>query len=620
MYLAQEYSRFKSIVSQSHLQLLLEENCKLLAKLEAFQPAFAADKLELMQKLRDEEQLHLADMNVLADRNRELQAEVGKLHREKNVIESTAKDSETEYGKILQQQRSFITTLCEFLHVSETSPEFVENAVMSKLVDFYRKSKENADALRMLQELFPDCDASLVDSVKNLLLKSKGQQPFLIKTLLAIQELQCGLSTQVRGAELEYFALKSDLAAAKDVFTDFQNSLVADITRYVTCLRIQVKQGFELRQLSQIESQVESLLQVINEILPLLQQFRAVETLSDELRSSNMSLAQELSSRADELHQMQSRNQYLEQEIEDLKVASLALEDDVQRHQDDLFKQQEFIIEKDRLHKEEMERLKKGQDDQVKLLQEEIERLRKRQGEMDGLEKRHADHVKQLEKEIECLKREIGESEGPFPQHSSEEPDIINSVIAPRLLIPLRSLANPVVVTFTGFRAGHPTYNPCYQLRLTQIVTGLGGKVHNGVEFTDDITHVMAPRGYRSIRVLAASLTAKWIISGEWLEACEHAGYFVNEMSLDASCVGFQNLICRPFKGKTLWMSAGFEASHRTHPQYPSAALRILLEKLGRARWVSSKEEADYLLVLDGERSAQNCLTLSALIDMIPVN
>lgn len=148
----------------------------------------------------------------------------------------------------------------------------------------------------------------------------------------------------------------------------------------------------------------------------------------------------------------------------------------------------------------------------------------------------------------------------------------------------------------------------------------LGGAAHVGAEFSDDITHVLAPRGCRSIRVLAASLTAKWIMSDAWIEASNRAGYFVDEAPF-----GFLNTGIRPFRLRTLWMSDAFAALHRAHCQYPTAALRILIEKLGRGRWTASEWTADLLLVSDAAEAASlqsargRKLTLQELVDMIPV-
>lgn len=445
-----------------------------------------------------------------------------------------------------------------------------------------------------------------------------------------IQDLKCSLSGHVAEIRNGFATLSADLVAAENLSSGFQNSLIKEISRYVTCLRAQVKHGFELSQMSLIEAQADSLIHLVNESIPHLMRSKSLESLNKELRSSNISLAQELSSRTEAAYKVQVKHADLEREIEELKTGKLVLAEELHKARADLSKSHESGAELDSLHKQQIEGLKVVHNQEMACLRLEIELLKHRLGEKNSL----SDTFNLRERTAPSDPVHLHEKNDPLdpsnplvnnpklmqPNTHGTATDSAATTLS-RPVMANRPLAKPVVVTFTGFRAGHPINNPNYQHRLAQMVVSLGGKVHNGVEFTDDITHVLAPHGYRSIRVLAASLTAKWIVSGEWLEACARAGHFISEMNLDMPCSGFQNLICRPFKGKALWMSIEFESSHRAHPQYPTAALKTLLEKLGRARWVANREDADYLLVMENEKiSSANCLSLSELIDLIPVS
>ena len=191
---------------------------------------------------------------------------------------------------------------------------------------------------------------------------------------------------------------------------------------------------------------------------------------------------------------------------------------------------------------------------------------------------------------------------------------IANVSVIPPTVAPL--IKKTYMVTFTGIRDSQK------QKELTAWLHELGGIVHVGADFNDDITHVLAPRGYKSIRVLAASLTGKWIVPIEWVEACHRAGHFVPE----ALANGFNNTSIRPFRFRTLWMSAAFSATHKSHPVYPVAALRTLLEKLGKARWSETQTQADFLLVTEEEKESKlitssrgALVTLNNLINMIPI-
>ncbi len=155
-----------------------------------------------------------------------------------------------------------------------------------------------------------------------------------------------------------------------------------------------------------------------------------------------------------------------------------------------------------------------------------------------------------------------------------------------------------------------------------KIISDLGGSFCGGINFSEDLTHVLAPPGYVSIRVLGAALSGKWIVPPQWLEACSVQGRWLPELEHG----GFLNSGPKPFRFKTLWMSPAFASLHARHQTFQTESLRALLTKLGKARFTERAEEAEILLVVDEEqaqfegRHQKEVLTLSTLISKIPIN
>lgn len=152
--LPKELVRIKAEASQSHIQLLLEENAKLIAKLDALQPVSTMDRLQLMKKLKEEEQSHLDDMNILSTKNRQLQNESCQFRRERDQYESIAAEITVKSDTLLQQHYQFIADLFHQLNLElpkSVPVQDLHSAVLANLGQICQKSNENA----RLQSLFP---------------------------------------------------------------------------------------------------------------------------------------------------------------------------------------------------------------------------------------------------------------------------------------------------------------------------------------------------------------------------------------------------------------------------------------------------------------------------------
>lgn len=163
--------------------------------------------------------------------------------------------------------------------------------------------------------------------------------------------------------------------------------------------------------------------------------------------------------------------------------------------------------------------------------------------------------------------------------------------------------AETVVVAFTGLSKDREQ-----QEQLVAILRSLGARVHNGADFTADITHVVAPTGYQSVRTMAAALSAKWLVSTGWITDSGRAGRL-----LSASGYGRQ-YHTSGLRGHTVHLTANF-CKQQTGAQLNAACCRALIEPIGRGRVVDDVSTADYVLCGDEEdRHGPNWLHLADFI------
>lgn len=126
----------------------------------------------------------------------------------------------------------------------------------------------------------------------------------------------------------------------------------------------------------------------------------------------------------------------------------------------------------------------------------------------------------------------------------------------------------------------------------------------------------MAPKKCNSIKVLAGSLTTKWIMTEEWLVESASAGSFLPESQFN----GQRYLEERPFRSKIFYMTPAFQAQQVKH-QFDVSCCRALIESLGKGKLVKdSTISSDYILVADDEATVDSTqrITLKTFLTMIP--
>jgi hypothetical protein len=176
-------------------------------------------------------------------------------------------------------------------------------------------------------------------------------------------------------------------------------------------------------------------------------------------------------------------------------------------------------------------------------------------------------------------------------------------------------LSTPVkkVICFSGFVDG-TEYNTAMRKDLSVKVKALHGDIRITSEFDNKITHVVAPPNSRTMKILAAALTGRWLIDPKWVIDSAAAGHFLNE-----SLYG-KKYSERPFEGKRFYLSEIFKVENKTKISKLQNA--TILITLGKGTIVPRPDgEVHYTLV--GSRVAPKDvygqpLTWNQFIYMIP--
>jgi hypothetical protein len=545
-----------------------------------------SSKSELVDKIRKEEDDHLTDLTILSSRNKELQKESKTFKEQLEKLQIEYSEALKTFAKSNEDYKNFRRALLEIVKIGDD----IDN------------------------NSFTD---QVLSSVELLLNENEG--------------LKCTLTASKSDIETiikSYQNIKEDL---KDtVISNGLNNNSFDYSTYtmISCVLIDglykefeevlyFRERFYNGKIEELKLKIDNLIkqqanlthQSLNMKIGLQSQLADFHENMKRLRKHCQDLTLDLNSTLAELDKKRLSLQTKESENLDLKRKTEILEEKLKIFEQEIsFKNQEnrtFSIE-----------------------------IRKLQNELEENSTKHRHDISALERKILILEAKATKKEAavvddlvddPFSSLGGRESTVFNdhgheevSVVIPSTIAPKNHSHGHtrVVVTFTGIRDSKK------QKEMTKWFDDLGATVHVGADFNDDITHVLAPRGYKSIRVLAASLTGKWIVPCEWVEACHRTNQFVSE-NLHG---GYLNTTIRPFRFRTIWLSAAFAATHKSHPIYPVAALRVLLEKLGKARWCESAGQADFLLVTDEEKESKMIgssrgvlLTLNNLINMIPI-
>lgn len=559
-------------------------------------------KSDLLIQLRREENSHLTDMSILSVRNKEL-------HREQNVLKGQFEKLQAEFAdarKTFSMERdefnSFYRELNELLCIDssyETQPQtplvrveeiLEESQVFQTSIEtFSRRGNVLLELLQQVKrefsELEPFDKEFLMPQIQGLLVE-------------IINDISVRLDELFLEAQDEREACESVLSGRIGKLVELQNRLAHEA--------LNVRMGLQ-GQLSDSHENCERLRRHCQEL-----------TVSLNLAGEEMDKRiLELQVKESECKVLRERCKCLEGELSCKNQEARGLG----------IKLQEVQLESEeteRRHRHDISVLER----KISILEGKL-RSTTSNNNTNSNSNTNSNGNEQIIVNLDpfsslATRRESCESEGDEISREKMKVDVdiedsismVPSTIAPSTIVP-STIAQRIVVTFTGIRDSQR------QREMQDIFKELGAVVHVGADFHDDISHVLAPRGYRSIRVLAASLTGKWIVPVEWVLACRDSGRFVSE----ALYGGFLNTSIRPFRLRTLWMSAAFSATNKNHPTYPTSALRVLLEKLGKARWCEMSGKADFLLVTAEEKESKLIgsgrgvlLTLDNLINMIPIN
>lgn len=542
-------------------------------------------KNELVDKLRKEEDSHLTDLTILSTRNKELQKDVRVIKEQFDRLQVEYSDSLKSAAFERDEHEQFVSQLMQCLGLKDSQ----------------------ANAHRLLDEIENLLQQQEENNIKNTSMKDQ-----ILHLLEELEAIKGNIMTSVPVPD--YSALLNELVmfSVNSVTDRFEVILHERERFYNDFLNFLTRKFEEL-----IKNQSKLAHESLNARIGLQGQLADSLENSARLRKHCQKLTTELNQTAAEIDKKLVLMQLKDSELAETK------------------RRNELTSEKIRLLEQELS--VKNQENRTLGI-----RIQSLQNELEEAETKHRHDLAALERKISILESKQREQEAAAARMQNEKDlkDIINidpfssitkqpekiveddndvledsvSEIPPTMALPSKK---KVVITFTGIRDSGK------QKDLTKYLNDLGAIVHVGADFNDEITHVLAPRGYRSIRVLAASLTGKWIVSVDWVEACRRTGQFVSELLHG----GFCNSTVRPFRFRTLWMSAAFSVTHKSHPTYPTAALRTLLEKLGKARWCEMAGQADFLLVTEEEKEDNLItsnrggilLTLNNLINMIPI-
>lgn len=532
---------------------------------------FTSSKSELVEKLRKEEDNHLTDLKILSSRNKELQKESKIVKEQLEKVQLEFSEALKKFSKDSEDQKNFKHALLELLKVDDEDIT-------------YDTCTANADVISLIESLVKENEVlkqSLTTSktdIENILKTYKSIRKYLKDTLVNTKISSDTTTTIATMANVLIDGLFKEFEVVLHFRERFYNSKIEE-------LKIKIENLIKRQTVLTHES--------LNMKIGLQTQLADSHENMKRLRKHCEDLTLDLNRNLEELDKKRFLLQTKESENLELK------------------RKTEILTEKMKTFEQEISH--KNQENRTLSLE-----IRKLQNELEENSIKHRHDISSLERKISILETKTAATvnnvlvDDPFSSLGRRESVDVSVIIPPTVA----ANNTRVIVTFTGIRDSHK------QKEMTKWLDDLGATVHVGAEFNDDITHVLAPRGYRSIRVLAASLTGKWIVPCEWVEACHRTNQFVSE-NLHG---GYLNTTIRPFRFRTIWLSAAFAATHKSHPVYPLAALRVLLEKLGKARWCESAGQADFLLVTEEEKESRLIgssrgvlLTLNNLINMIPI-
>jgi hypothetical protein len=223
-------------------------------------------------------------------------------------------------------------------------------------------------------------------------------------------------------------------------------------------------------------------------------------------------------------------------------------------------------------------------------------RFKESQKELFELQKKHKLEIEMYKQQIANIQTELA------PTEDQKTP--------PSSVTRKRRVLVETVIAFTGVSR---------DLDLLKELTCLASeklncKVHISAEFTSEITHVVCPQEYQSVRTMAAALSSKWIISTDWLVQSAKVGHLLPEVKYGQLYADGPMTL----RGKTFRMTPAFISQQSTH-QMNASCCRTLIEPIGKGHLVDNIDDNDYVLCGDHEvKRDRRWIRVKEFIRMIP--
>lgn len=160
------------------------------------------------------------------------------------------------------------------------------------------------------------------------------------------------------------------------------------------------------------------------------------------------------------------------------------------------------------------------------------------------------------------------------------------------------------IVTFSGFKHGIVNYTPEDKEKLKEYIKRLGGLAIETSErerLPDEVTHVVAQPTVRTMKVLGAALTGKWIVGADWVKESINNNEFITDETAMGS-YGFRNPHSK-FLGKSFYFTPQFIHEHSKGRQNKVKHAMKLIEEYCRGKVVTQKAGSDFSLVGENESS-----------------
>jgi hypothetical protein len=134
---------------------------------------------------------------------------------------------------------------------------------------------------------------------------------------------------------------------------------------------------------------------------------------------------------------------------------------------------------------------------------------------------------------------------------------------------------------------------------LQNTIARLGGTVitdESDYDFNTSVTHVVAPPNARTPKVTIAALMHKWILTPDWVTACEKQSKFVDEKAYGVK--SWRD----PFNGVLVYLTPEFKNDQSKFRVPKVTFCKAFIETYGKGKLTEDKEEAKYWIIGNNEQ------------------